>query len=120
QGQLNDPRIQENDAVRSVLEDFQNRMIGDDGELKTDPAAVWGIHDNIQNQLAKAKNPLNATGAEKYAQSELLQAKKLVDDVMNKATGDKFQTALNNYAQASQAINAGESLEAFRPKLTNS
>lgn len=119
EGQLNDPKIQENDAVRGVLQDFRERLLADDGTLKDDPAAAWGIHDNIQNQLAKAKDPLNATGAEKFAFNELTQAKAHVDAALNVATDGKFQNAVDNYAQASQAINAGEELEAFRPKLTN-
>lgn len=119
EGQLSDPKIQENDAVSGVLRNFRDRLVDPDGNLKTDPAAVWGIHDNIQNQLAKAKDPLNATGAEKYAFSELMQAKKVIDDAMNVSTNNQFQTAVDNYAKASQAINAGEELEAFRPKLTN-
>jgi hypothetical protein len=119
QGQLSNRRIQETDAVRGVLEDFRDRLIDDNGNLKTDPAAVWGIYDNLRNQLATAKNPLNATGAEKYAQSQLIDAKKVTGDVMNTSTDNQFQTALNNYAQRSQAINSGELLEAFRPKLTN-
>lgn len=119
QGQLSDPKIHENDAVRNVLEGFRDRLIDEDGEPKTDPAAAWGIHNNIQNQLAKAKDPLNATGAEKYAFSELMQAKAHVDAALNVATDNKFQIATENYAKASQAINAGEELEAFRPNLTN-
>lgn len=119
EGQLNNPKIQENDAVRGVLQDFRERLLADDGILKDDPSAAWGIHDNIQNQLAKAKDPLNATGAEKFAFNELTQAKAHVDAALNVATDNKFQNAVNNYAQASQAINAGEELEAFRPKLTN-
>lgn len=119
QGQLGDPRVREVDAVRSILENFHDRLIDEDGNPKSDPAAIWGIHDNIQNQLSKAKDPLNATGAEKYAFSELMAAKKIVDGVMNKATDNQFQTALDNYAQASQEINAGEALEKFRPRLTN-
>ena len=106
--------------MRGVLEDFRDRLLDDNNDLKDDPAAVWGIHDNLQNQLAKAKNPLNATGSEKYAQSELIAAKQVIDDVMNTSTDGQFQVALDNYAKASQAINAGELLDAFRPKLTNS
>jgi hypothetical protein len=117
--QLSDPTIHENDAVRGILEDFQQRLYDADGNLKTDPAAVWGIHNQLQNQLAKAKDPLNATGAEKYAFSELMTAKKYVDGAMNVSTDNRFQDALDNYAKASQAINAGQELEDFRPKLTN-
>ena len=118
-GELDNPRIQENDAVRSVLADFRSRLIDQDGNLKTDPAAVWGIHDNLQNQLAKAKDPLNMTGSEKFAESQIIQAKKLIDQAMNVATDNRFQTATENYAKASQAINSGVLLNDFRPKLTN-
>lgn len=119
QEQLNDPKIQENDAVRSVLENFRDRLVDDNGDLKTNPAAAWGMHDNLQNQLAKAKDPLNATSAERYAQSQILEAKGLVDQALNVATDNKFQNALSNYAEASKAINAGVLLNDFRPKLTN-
>ncbi len=117
--QLSDPRIQENDAVRSVLTAFRNRLFDANGALKDDPAAVWGIHDNLQNQLAKAKDPLNATGAERYAEAQIIEAKRLIDQTLNVATNGKFQTAIDNYAAASKAINSGVILNDFRPKLTN-
>lgn len=116
---LSDPTIQENDAVRRVLEDFQGRLFDEDGNLKDDPAAAWGMHNNLQNLLAKAKDPLNMTGAEKFAESQILAAKALIDKALNVATGDQFQTALANYAEASKAINSGVLLNNFRPKLTN-
>jgi hypothetical protein len=119
QEQLDNPRIQENDAVRGVLEHFRERLLDDDGDLKTDPAAVWGIHDHLQNQLALAKDPLKMTGAEKFAEGQLLTAKRLVDDAMNAATDGRFQKALNDYAEDSKAINAGVLFNDFRPKLTN-
>lgn len=117
--QLSNPRIQENDAVKNVLADFQDRIIDDDGNLKTNPAAAWGIHDHLQNQLAKAKDPLNATGAEKFAESQILTAKQLIDQAMNVATDNRFQSALDRYAENSKAINSGTLLNDFRPKLTN-
>lgn len=119
QEQLDNPRIQENDAVRSVLENFRDRLVDNGGNLKTDPAAVWGIHDNLQNQLAKAKDPLNMTGAEKFAEAQILMAKSLIDKAMNVATDNKFQSALDGYAEDSKAINSGMLLNDFRPKLTN-
>jgi hypothetical protein len=119
QEQLDNPRIYENDEVRGVLENFQERLLDQDGNLKTDPAAVWGIHDNLQTQLAKAKDPLKATSAEKFAEGQLLTAKRLVDEAMNAATDGRFQKALNDYAEDSKAINAGVLFNDFRPKLTN-
>jgi hypothetical protein len=119
EGQLSDPRIQENDAVRRVLEDFHQRLFDDNGELKTDPAAVWGMHDHLQNMLAKAKDPLNMTGSEKFAEKQILAAKEYIDQAMNVATDNGFQAALASYAEASKAINAAVLLNDFRPKLTN-
>lgn len=117
--QLSDPMIQENDAVRGVLENFADRLTDDGGDLKTNPAAAWGIHNNLQNQLAKAKDPLNMTSAEKFAESQILEAKRLVDNALNLATDNRFQLALDNYAEASKAINAGMIFNDFRSKLTN-
>lgn len=119
QEQLSNPRIQENDAVRSVLENFQDRIVTDGGDLKTDPAAVWGMHDHLQNLLARAKDPLNATGSERFAQSQILKMKQLIDQAMNVATDNRFQSALDSYAEDSKAINAGVLFNDFRPKLTN-
>jgi hypothetical protein len=119
QEQLSNPRIQENDAVRSVLENFRDRIVDDGGNLKTDPAAVWGMHDHLQNLLAKAKDPLNATGAEKFAQSQILKMKQLIDQAMNVATDNRFQSALDRYAEDSKAINSGVLFNDFRSKLTN-
>lgn len=119
EAQLKNPRIQEVDAIRGVLEDFQNRLFDVDGNLKSDAAALWGMHDHLQNLLAKAKDPLNMTGAEKFAEAQILEAKKLVDEAMNVATDNRFQDALANYAESSKEINAGVLMNDFRPKLTN-
>lgn len=117
--QLSDPIIQEVDPIRSLLEDFHARLYDADGELKTDPASVWGIHNHLQNLLAKAKDPLNQTGAEKFAESQILEAKRLVDQVMNVASDNRFQAALEAYAEDSKAINAGVLMNDIRLNLTN-
>lgn len=119
ENELSNPRIQENDAVRGVLDDFHGRLFDADGNLKNDPAAVWGIHDHLQNLLNKAKDPMNQTSAEKFAESQILQAKAMIDQAMNVATDNKFQAALTAYAEASKPINAGRLMNEFRPKLTN-
>lgn len=119
QQQLSDPRIRENDDVRRVLEGFADRLIDRDGNPKTDPAALWGIHDNLQNQLSKAKDPLNSTGAEKYAVLQIQHAKSLVDQALNVSTDGRFGDVLANYAEDSKAINAGVLLNKFRNNLTN-
>ena len=118
-GELADPRIQENDAVVAVLKGFQKRLYDADGNLKTTAAAGWGIHDQLQNQLAMAKDPLLQTGAEKFAESQILQAKNHVDAAMNVASDNRFQTALDAYAEDSKAINEGVLMNDLRLHLTN-
>ncbi len=113
---LSDPRVQERDEVRSVFEPMLKKLYDQDGNLKTDARAVWGMHDNLQSKLLKSKD---ITSAERYVIGELNDYKKVIDGVMNEATDNQFQVALDNFAEASKAINSGELLRDFRPKLTN-
>ena len=118
--ELQNRRIQENDAIASVLTDFRDRLVDKTtGDLKTDPAAVWGMHDHLQNQLSKAKDPLNASSAEKFSMAQIMAAKDHIDRAMNVATDNRFQTALDQYAADSKAINVGVLLNDYRPHLTN-
>jgi hypothetical protein len=118
-GELSDPRIQERDAVVSVLRDLKERLYTKDGALKSDPASVWGMHDHLQDMLKKAKDPLNQTTVEAYSDKEILLAKKFVDEAMNVASDRRFQQALDAYAKRSQEINSGEILNELRSKVVN-
>jgi hypothetical protein len=119
EGLLNDPRIQENDAVYNTVQNFYNRLFDADGQLKTDPRAAWGMHDNLQNLMLKAKDPLAASPAEKFSFAQLMAAKERIDIALNVATDGQFQKALDNFAQASQRINAGKLFLEAKPGLTN-
>jgi hypothetical protein len=117
---LNDPRIRENPDVVKTMGALRDSLFNADGTLKTDPQAVWGIHDRLINLMAKAKDPLNATGAEKFAFKQLEDFKPIIDGVMNTATDGHFQTFLDHYADLSKQINAGTLLNKFRQlALTN-
>lgn len=118
-GELADPRIRERDAVFSVLKDLKRRLYDENGNLKSDPASVWGLHDQLQDMLKKAKDPLNKTSVEAYADKEILLAKKQVDAAMNVASGNQFQRALEAYAKRSQEIRAGEIMNELRDKAVN-
>jgi hypothetical protein len=114
---LNDPRSQERDAVMNVLGPLRDKLFDADGNLKTDPQSVWGIHDDLMNKLETAKDN---TGTERFVKKELTLFKQSIDGVMNTATDNHFQTFLDNYAAKSQQINAGNLLREFRDKFTNS
>jgi hypothetical protein len=116
---LNDPRIREVDDVVRVLKPLREKLFDADGNLKTDPQAVWGMHDNLMNLLAKAKDPLNATGAEKFAFEQMNQFKKTLDGVLNTATDGNFQTFLDNQAGFFQQRNAMEALQKFRTQMVD-
>jgi hypothetical protein len=118
-GELADPRIKERDAVFSVLKDLKRRLYDENGALKSDPGSVWGLHDQLQDMLKKAKDPLNQTSVEAYSNKEILIAKKHVDDAMNVASDRQFQRALDAYAKRSQEIRAGEIMNELRDKAVN-
>ena len=112
-----DPRIAENPSVMAVLKPLRESLNGPDGQLKTDPMAVWGMHDHVKNLIDKSKDQ---TSTERFAQAQLIDYKNVLDGVMNNATDNHFQTFLDHYADLSQQINAGELLNKFRQlRLTN-
>lgn len=115
---LDDPRLSERDAVRRVLEPLEARLYEGPGgrTLKTDPRAVWGMHDNLMDKLEDAKLD---TKAERFVTGQLVAVKDALDDAMNKATDDHFQTFLNNQATLLQERNGLQVLQKFRPQLTN-
>jgi hypothetical protein len=114
---LNSPRNIERDAVMSVLKPLRDKLFDADGNLKSDPQSVWGMHDNLRNKLDTAKD---RTSTEKYVITELNRFKKAIDDAMNVATDNRFQTFLDNYAGASRDINVGRILQAQRGSIINS
>ena len=117
---LSDPRIKEQPDVVRVLKPIHDALYDADGNLKTNIQSYWGMHDNLMNQLAKAKDPLHASSSEKFAFNQLLAAKNAVDGAMSKATDGAFQTFLDNQAEFFKSKNAARILTDFRPKMINS
>jgi hypothetical protein len=116
---LADPRIQEQPDIVKVLQPIHDALYDADGNLKTDIQSFWGMHDNLMNKLAKAKDPLQASSSEKFAFNQILDAKNAVDDLMNKASGGEFQKFLDNQAEFFKSKNAATILRDFRPKMIN-
>lgn len=117
-GILNDPRNVERESVQRNLAPIRDRLLDADGNLKTDPQALWGIYDDLTEKLDKiGKDPQSTMG---YVKKETLAVKNALGDVLNTATDGRFQTFRDNYAAKSQQINAGNLLREFRDKFTNS
>jgi hypothetical protein len=115
--QLSDPRILEQPDVVKVLRPIHDALYDAEGNLKTDIQAYWGMHDNLMNKLAKAKDPLQASSSEKFAFNQLLDAKKAIDEAMDKASGGAFRTFLDNQAEFIKSQNAAKLLRDFRAKM---
>ena len=74
-----------------MLQPIHDALYDAAGNLKTNIQSYWGMHDNLMNKLAKAKDPLKASSSEKFAFDQLLDAKKAVDEAMDKASGGAFR-----------------------------
>lgn len=118
-GILADPRLAERPDVIKAIQPLRDALFEKDGTLKTDPRAVWGMHDHLMTQMEKAKDPLNASSAEKFAFTQLQGAKKAIDGAMNAATGGNFQTFLDHQSGYFQQINRMELLQKFRAGMTD-
>ena len=114
--QLSDPRIQQSPSRMKVLGELRDALFDADGKLKTDPNAGWGIHDDLIDRLDKSGD---RTTAERYAQKQLVEYKRIVDGVNNTASDGAFQTFLDNQTRFAQRINSMEELQKFHTRLTN-
>lgn len=115
---LTDPRFGEVKDVTSVLAPYRERLAKmiDDEPGGVDPRRVWGLHDDLQNQITKAKS---ATAPERFAKDQLVQLKRAVDDAMTQATDGAFREFLDTQSDYFAQMNALKELQAFRPRLTN-
>ena len=99
-----------------MLGELRDALFDADGKLKTDPNAGWGIHDDLIDRLDKSGD---RTTAERYAQKQLVEYKRIVDGVNNTASDGAFQTFLDNQTRFAQRINSMEELQKFHTRLTN-
>jgi hypothetical protein len=115
--QLANPRILEQPEVVKTLRQMRESLFDADGNLKTDPQSGWGMHDQNMTRLEKSKLD---TKDERFATSQILQFKRLVDEANNNASNGAFQTFLDNQSDYASQINAMTELQKFRPRLTSS
>jgi hypothetical protein len=117
QGILDDPRQAERDAVSKIIPNLMSRLYDADGELKTDPYALYGIGQHINDLLDKVGDTETSSAA-RVLQRELIQIReRLYDDIEDAAPG--FAQYRAAYQADSQAINAMKLLQDARLNLLN-
>jgi len=114
--QMANPRIRERSDVMAKLRKLRASLFDEGGNLKTDPSSGWGMHDELMADLEKAKD---STRAERYAKGQLIEYKRIIDEVNDTASDGAFRTFLDNQAGYAARINAMEILQKYRPKLTS-
>ena len=113
---LNDPRHSGVDAVRKVLGPLRDAMNDADGNLKTDPRAVWGMWTNVKNAIERSKTD---TGNERFVQGELLNLKGQLGDELNQTSSGTFQQLNEQHAELAKQISAMQILQKKQGTLTN-
>jgi hypothetical protein len=110
------PRLREIPDVYDTLKKLNTKLYEADGKtLKTDPDAAWGIHDALQNMLTKAKDPMQASSAERFSVKQISDFKDGVDAALNVSTKGRFQTEfLDPQAEYLKSLAAYEKLMKFR------
>jgi len=117
QGILNNPRQAERSAVVNTLSSLADKFYDENGDLKTDPYALYGIGEHI-NDLMKGVGDPETSSAARVLKMELTQIKNsLYDDIEKAAPG--FAQYRSQYAQDSQAINSMQLLQDARLSLLN-
>ena len=114
EAKLADPLIQEDKHVYNSLKGLRDQLYDADGNLKTDPRAAWGMHNNLRNKLLDAKDPFSANPSEKYAVTQTNEFKGLVDGALDKASDGQFRTHLDQQAEYLKSLNAWRLLNDFR------
>jgi Mannosyl-glycoprotein endo-beta-N-acetylglucosaminidase len=115
-GILSDPQLAERDVIQKVIAPLADRLYDADGNLKTDPQALYGVRQHIDDLLSKQGQAENPTTG--LAKSQLLQVKGALDGAIQK-TNPGWQTYLDNYSAASKPIDTMELLQSYQPNLTN-
>ncbi len=115
-GILSDPRLGERDLVRKYISPYLGKLTNEDGSLKTDPEALYGIRENITDQLSKAGKA--ETPGVAQASRQLMQLKASLDDAIESGAPG-YRQYLTNFSDASRPIDAMEYLQDARPSLTN-
>jgi hypothetical protein len=117
QGILENPRQGERDAVIKTLTKLADKFYNEDGELKTDPYALYGIGEHI-NDLLRGVGDTETNSAARVLKRELTQIKEsLYSDIEAAAPG--FARYRQNYQEASRAIDAMQLLQDARLSLLN-
>jgi hypothetical protein len=114
---LDNPRQAERDSVTKTLSSLADKFYDANGEPKTDPYALYGIGEHI-NDLLRGVGDTETSSAARVLKSELTQVKSsLYDDIEKAAPG--FAQYRADYQQDSSQINAMQLLQDARLSLLN-
>lgn len=115
-GILSDPRHGERDVVKKYVTPYLEKLRNADGTPKTDPLSLYGVRENITDQLSKL-------GSQEFpgvglVEGHLIQVKNALDGAIE-AGAPGFAAYRENYANASRPIEAMQRLQDAKLKLTN-
>lgn len=117
QGISDNPRQAERDSVVKIINDLTGKFYDAKGNLKTDPYALYGIGEHINDMLRGVGNTETSSAA-RVLKRELTQIKEsLYNDIERAAPG--FARYRDDYSRDSKAIDALKLLQDERLSLLN-
>lgn len=117
QGISDNPRQAERDSVVKIINDLTGKFYDAKGNLKTDPYALYGIGEHI-NDLLRGVGNTETSSAARVLKRELTQIKEsLYNDIERAAPG--FARYRADYSRDSKAIDALKLLQDERLSLLN-
>lgn len=112
-----DPRQAERASIAKVIIPLERQFYDANGDLKTDPYALYGVGEHI-NDLLRGTGDTETSSASRVLKRELTQIKaKLYDDIERASPG--FAKYRADYQRDSQAIDALKLLQDHRLSLLN-
>lgn len=111
---LEDPRAGMRDSINKHITPLLDKLKNADGTWNTDPNALVGFYQDLGEKMGK-----NAGDDSLRSVNRELQNIKLLTGSVIEEAAPGFKQQMQNYADASQKINAAEELRAYRPGLTN-
>jgi hypothetical protein len=113
---LDNPRDRENTAVQQYVKPLLDRLQDQDGNLKADPEQLYGLREDITRMLSKTARA--ETPTLDHVSGQLQTIKGALDDVIEEGAPG-YQQYLQNFAAASKPIDEMQTLQDYRPKLTD-
>jgi len=111
---LSEPRNAENSALQKYVAPFLDQLRKPDGTLKTDPASLYGIREEVVRRLSNAAKA--ETPTLEHVTGQLQEVKNALDVVIEQGAPG-YRQYLQNYSSASRPIDAMTALQQVVPKM---